>query len=166
MDSISSFAENLILNEVNDIQKGKAPLPSEGRQSKLAPAGKDIRNIKVPNSMMKEILGENFHPQEGSTVEAIPELVWTDSEQEEEISTPPSIISESTAQQLVPLLEEVRNLLLEMTGATTSSGSIGVNLAGPGISKKTRKKTRKETRKETRNGILRERVMNIVRRSR
>jgi hypothetical protein len=158
MDSISDFAENLILNEVRSIQKGEAPPPLKGGQPQQAPAGRDIRNIKVPDSMMKEILGEGFHPQESPTVEALPELVWTDSEQEEkEASTPPSIISESTAQQLVPLLEEVRNLLLEMTAATTSSGSIGVNLAGPGL------KTPKE--KKNRKSVLKERIKNISRRS-
>jgi hypothetical protein len=132
MNSIGDFAASLIDQEVNSIQEGKSLPPNrEVNQPKAAPAGKDISNIVVPDEMMSQILGEGFHPQETPTVDSIPEIVWTDPAEEEAAPVAPSMISESTAQQLVPLLEEVRNLLLEMTAATTSSGQIGTNFAGP-----------------------------------
>ena len=130
MTSISSFAENLILNQVQSVQEGKELPPNAQPQQGLAPAGKDIRGVDVPDAFMKEILGESFHPQETPAVDAIPELVWTDPKPEEEPQVPQSL-TEETAQQLVPLLEEVKSLLKEMSAAMTSSGSIGVNLAGP-----------------------------------
>ena len=126
MDSIGDFAENLILNQVGNIKEGKELPPSAGSNG-LAPAGRDISKVKVPDSFMTELLGEAYHPQDTPAVEEIPELVW---EQPEEAQSPQAL-TEETAQQLVPLLEEVKSLLKEMTAATTSSGSIGVNMAGP-----------------------------------
>ena len=130
MNNIGDFAESLILGEIKSIQEGKSVPPNAPNQG--APAGKDIRDIKVPNTMMKEILGESYTPS-NDTVEEIPELVWADPNtpaQEEKLPSP-TMITESTAQELVPLLEEVRNLLREMTAATTGSGNIGANFAGP-----------------------------------
>jgi hypothetical protein len=43
----------------------------------------------------------------------------------------PVSLTEETAQQLIPLLEEVKGLLKEMSMAATTSGQIGTNLAGP-----------------------------------
>jgi|10_taG_2_1085330.scaffolds.fasta_scaffold191029_2 hypothetical protein len=125
MESISSFAESLILNEVSDISQGKSLPPAAQAQKGLAPAGKDISNVEVPDSFMSEVLGEGFHPQEEPTADAIPELVWAEEEPQEAPKT--SLISEEMAQNLVPLLEEVRDLLKEMTTA----GGLGVNMAGP-----------------------------------
>ena len=143
MDSIGDFAENLILESVADVKQGKA-LPPTSKGSGLAPAGIDISETRVPDSFMKELLGENFHPQEGPTAETIPELVWTDDKLEEKPSL--ETLTESTAQQLVPLLEEVRNLLKEMTAATTGTGHIGCNLAGPEQSNPGSKKPKKGKR--------------------
>jgi len=126
MDSIGDFAQNLILNQVEGIKEGKE-LPPSARDNGLTPAGRDISRVKVPDSFMTELLGEAYHPQDTPAVEEIPELVW---EQPEEPKTPQAL-TEETAQQLVPLLEEVKNLLKEMSAAMTSSGSIGVNMAGP-----------------------------------
>ena len=131
MESIGSFAENLILNEVSDISEGKAlPTKAQG-QDGVAPAGKDISNVEVPDAFMREILGESFHPQESSPASEMPELVWA--EEEPQVPSTPELISEDTARSLVPLLEEVRDLLKEMT----TCGSIGVNMAGPQASKET-----------------------------
>ena len=139
MESISKFAEELIGQELNSIHEGKAVAPSTNTNTpKAAPAGKDIRNISVPDEFMQQILGESYHPQETISAEEMPEIVWTDSEEEaEEVSknSTPEMLTESTAQNLIPLLEEVRNLLREMTAATTGSGNIGVNFAGPQASK-------------------------------
>ena len=125
MDSISDFAENLILNQVNSIKEGKE-LPPNVESNGLTPAGRDISKVKVPDSFMTELLGEAYHPQDTPTVKEIPELVWTDPEESEEPKAPQSL-TEETAQQLVPLLEEVKSLLKEMCTA----GMMGVNMGGP-----------------------------------
>tara|TARA_R110001583_G_scaffold29527_1_gene103382 strand:+ start:343 stop:855 length:513 start_codon:yes stop_codon:yes gene_type:complete len=127
MDSIGDFAENLINEQLGGIKSGKQLPPSLGGGP--TPNSKDIRNIEVPDSFMKEVLGEAFHPQDTpATDKGIPELVWTEPEAVEEPKAPESL-TEETAQQLVPLLEEVRDLLKEMG---TTAGMMGVNLAGPG----------------------------------
>jgi hypothetical protein len=131
MHSIGDFAENLINEQLGSIKEGKELPPNQN--SGLAPAGKDISNIEVPDSFMKEILGEAFHPQDTPTVEEIPEIVWDQPEQPQ----PAQALTEETAQQLVPLLEEVRDLLKEM-GTTT--GMLGVNLGGPGKDQKSYEK--------------------------
>jgi len=133
MDNISNFAENLILNEVKQVTEGKVLPPSVRPQSGLAPAGRDISRTQVPDSFMKEILGEAFTPQETPPVDAIPELVWTDPSEEvpeQEPQQSMQSLTEETAQQLVPLLEEVKSLIKEMTAAMTGSGNIGVRLGG------------------------------------
>jgi hypothetical protein len=120
--SIGDFAESLILGQVKNIKEGKESSPIQ-KENGLAPAGRDISKVKVPNSFMKQILGEQFTPQDADPVDSIPELVWN----KEEPRSEPIQINEEALSQLIPLLEEVRDLLKEMT----SSGSIGVNLAGP-----------------------------------
>ena len=125
MQSIGDFAANLINQEMGSIKEGKQ-LPPNAPDNGLAPAGKDISNVQVPDSFMKEILGESFHPQESPAAESMPELVWEGDD--EEIQQP---LTEETAQQLVPLLEEVRDLLKEMSAAATTTGQIGTNMAGP-----------------------------------
>lgn len=130
MKSIGDFAESLILGEVADVASGKAshPKASVSEQS-LPPAGKDISKVKVPESFRKEILGESYQP-----VEEPEEVV-------EEVVQEGEMITEETAQEMVSLLKDVRNLLSEMmTMGTTSAGSIGVNLAEPTNPKKKKKK--------------------------
>ena len=122
MNSIGDFAEQLILNQTKSIREGKE-LPPQAKTNGLAPAGRDISNVKVPDDFMREVLGESFHPQDTPAVDAIPELVWSDAEPEQA----PQSLTEETAQQLVPLLEEVRDLLKEMS----TTGMMGVNMAGP-----------------------------------
>ena len=130
MDNIIDFAEQLVLGEVSNVQTGRSLPPSQRIQEGLAPAGKDIQRIQVPDSFMQEILGENFHPQDTPTVQEIPELVWEDPPQEA-APVNPEVLTEQTAQQLVPLLEEVKDLLKEMSAAVTGTGNTGVNMAGP-----------------------------------
>jgi hypothetical protein len=76
---------------------------------------------------MKQILGEQFTPQDAEPADSIPELVWTENEPKEEPKQETQLMTEETAQELVPLLRQVIDLLQEMT----TTGSIGVNLAGP-----------------------------------
>jgi hypothetical protein len=122
MNSIGDFAEQLILNQTQSIKEGKE-LPPQAKANGLAPAGRDISNVEVPDDFMRQVLGESFHPQDTPPADAIPELVWSDAEPEQA----PQSLTEETAQQLVPLLEEVRDLLKEMSTA----GMMGVNMAGP-----------------------------------
>jgi len=119
--SIGDFAESLILGQVKSIKEGKEPTSSQ-RDRGLAPAERDISKVKVPDSFMKQILGEQFTPQDAEPVDSIPELVWA----KEEPKPEPVQLNEETLSQLIPLLEEVRDLLTEMT----TCGSIGVNMAG------------------------------------
>ena len=121
MHSIGDFAEQLISQKVGNIKEGKELPPSQ--TSDLPAAGKDISNIKVPDTFMKEVLGESYHPQDIPATNTVPELVWTEPEEPKT----PGVLTEETAQQLLPLLGEVRDLLKEMTTA----GMMGVNLAGP-----------------------------------
>ena len=127
MNSIGDFAENLILGQVEDIQKGKSlpPKLEEAKATAAAPA-KDISNIKVPDEMMQDILGEGFHPQDTPPTESLPELVWD----EPEPAPKPTVITEETAQELVSLLEEVRGMISDLREMTTA-GMMGVNLGGP-----------------------------------
>ena len=128
MKSIGDFAESLIMTQTQNIQEGKELPPdlADAQARSGEPAAKDITQVDVPDHFMKQVLGEGYHPQDTPPAEAIPEIVWTDSKQEEEQQPTPQNLTEETAQQLVPLLEEVRNLLKEMT----TCGSIGVNM-GP-----------------------------------
>ena len=127
MDTIGNFAESLILNEVDDIVKGKTAPPTSGGQP-LAPAGIDISNTEVPSSFRKQILSESFSTQEEPPVEALPELVWAEPEEK----AAPVMLSEESIQELIPLLHEVKGLLSEMMSAgATMSGNIGTNMAGP-----------------------------------
>lgn len=144
MKSIGDFAENLILNQTQNIQEGKELPPNlaEAQAKSGAPADRDITGVDVPDDFMKQVLGEGFHPQETPAAETMPEVVWTDSETEAEEAQPaPQSLTEETAQQLVPLLEEVRDMLKEMmTAGTTTTGQIGVNLAGPEKKPKSRRR--------------------------
>jgi len=124
--SIGDFAESLILEQVNDVKSGKALPPSHsGKQQ--APAGIDISKVSVPNSFMKEILGEQYTPQdEEEPAKGMPKLVWVEDEEPEQ-EPEPVVLTEETGSQLISLLEEVRDLLREMT----TTGMIGTNMAGP-----------------------------------
>jgi hypothetical protein len=127
VNSIGDFAESLILGQVEDIKQGKSlpPKLEEAKATANAPA-KDISNIEVPNEMMREILGEGFHPQDTPPAETMPELVWNQPEPEPE----PQVITEETAQELISLVEEVKGIVADLKEMTTA-GALGVNLAGP-----------------------------------
>ena len=144
MKSIGDFAESLILGEVADVASGKAshPKASVSEQS-LPPAGKDISKVKVPESFRKEILGESYQPVEEEPEEVV-----------EEVFQEGEMITEETAQEMVSLLKDVRNLLSEMmTMGTTSAGSIGVNLAGPTKPKKKKKESALRSALRQRRGL-------------
>jgi len=123
MANIGDFAENLILNQVDSIKTGKSLPPELQEENKAIPAGIDISKTEVPNSFMKQILGEQFAPQE-KPADSIPELVWN----QEDTSNDLQPLTEETGQQLIPLLEQVKYLLEEVCSMGTSSGNLGVNL--------------------------------------
>lgn len=149
MNSIGDFAESLILGQVEDIKKGKS-LPPKLQEAKaasnVAPA-KDISQIEVPDSMMREILGEGFHPQDTPPAETMPELVWDEPEPEPE----PQVITEETAQELISLVEEVRGMIADLKEMTTA-GMMGVNLGMPPGDPN--KKVNRGYRKPTRSSVL------------
>lgn len=145
MKSIGDFAESLILGEVGDVKSGKASHPKAAMaEQSLPPAGKDISKIKVPESFRKQILGESYTP-----VEEEPEVeeVVVEQELEEEAYYETELITEETAQEMVSLLKDVRNLLSEMMSCgMTTAGQLGVNLAGP--TRKPKKKDKKSAFKD------------------
>jgi hypothetical protein len=151
VNSIGDFAENLILGQVEDIKKGKS-LPPKLEEAKAASTGapaKDISNIQVPDSMMREILGEGFHPQDTPPAEGFPELVWDEPEPEPE----PQVITEETAQELVSILYEMRGMISDLKEMTTA-GMISPNLGMPPGDPQ-RRQSKKGYRKPTRSSVLR-----------
>lgn len=129
MQSIGNFAENLILNHVENIGRGKELPPNVNSNTpNVAPAGIDISETKVPDSFMRELLGEQFVPTQ--KIEEEHPQTTSDLIQQETASEDNKleILSEETAQKLIPLLEEVTILLREMCASMTSSGNIGTNL--------------------------------------
>jgi len=159
VNSIGDFAESLILGQVEDIKEGKSlpPKLEEAKAASNAAPAKDISQIEVPDDMMRQILGEGFHPQDTPPAERFPELVWE--EPEPEIKPEPSVITEETAQELVSLLEEVRNMVSELK-EMTSAGAIGVNLAGP-VSDPMGKSSRRR-RKPNKSDVLKESIRRIL----
>lgn len=127
MGSIGDFAESLILNQVNNVRRGKELPPNiNAKTNGLAPAGIDISKTKVPDSFMKQILGEQFTPQDAEPVDSIPELVWNEINRDKPKAEPQQL-TEETAKELFPLLEEVRDLLREMCCGTTA-GMLGTKM--------------------------------------
>lgn len=124
MESIADFAESLILGNVQGIKEGKELPPSKGG-GKPSPGTPDIRNTKVPDSFMSEILGEQYVSRQEEE-EVIEEEAVEEEIVEEEVVEQPSIITESQASEMIDLLREVKGLLKEMT----TTGSLGVNLSG------------------------------------
>lgn len=119
MDSLSNFAESLILGEVEGRSKGKSTL---GPQP--APGMVDISETSIPADMLRQVLGEEAIPEE--PVEAVEE---EEVEEVVEESTQATLLTEETAQEMVALLSEVRDLLQEMS-CGTGVGSLGVNMGG------------------------------------
>ena len=118
MGSIGDFAESLVLGSVQGIQEGKELPPSAGG-GKPSPGTPDIRNTRIPDSFMSQVLGEQYVSQQE-------EEVIEEETVEEGIFEQPSIITESQASEMIDLLREVKGLLQEMT----TTGSLGTNMSG------------------------------------
>ena len=117
MNSIGDFAESLILGNVQGIREGKELPPSAG-SDKPAPGTPDIRQTKVPDSFMSQVLGEQYVSEQEEEV--------IEEETVEEVVEQPAMITESQASEMIDLLHEVKGLLKEMT----MTGNLGMNLSG------------------------------------
>ena len=158
VDSIGDFAESLILGQVEDIKHGKSlpPKLEEAKTTANAPA-KDISNVEVPDEMMRQILGEGFHPQDTPPAETMPELVWDEPEPEPE----PTVITEETAQELVSLLEEVRGMVSDLK-EMTSAGMLGAHFGMP-PEDPMKSYTPKRYRKPSRSSVLKDSIRRRLR---
>ena len=163
MTSIGDFAESLINEELQGIKSGKTLPPSlQTSTIKNAPAGKDIRDIDVPDSFMQEILGEEYVPTKKAHIPEPEEVI----EEEIEPSVAPTTISEEKAEQILSLLSDVKTLLSEMVG--TGTGGLGAQLGSTSNvqpctyksggylkSKPAKKKTKKSAMKQAMSSKLR-----------
>lgn len=122
MESIADFAESLILGSVSNIQEGKEVPPSAGG-GKPAPGTPDIRNTKVPADFMAQVLGEEYVPESEEETEIVEEEVVEEEESPVQVQ---ALITESQANELIDLLQDVKGLLQEMT----TTGNLGMNLGG------------------------------------
>ena len=121
--SISSFAEQLLSEELGKIEAGEAPAPVGGITP--SPNQKDITRVEVPSSFLSEVLNE-----EVSETKAIPLTP------KEPINEPDETSLEDMALRLHELITEAQLLLKEMT----TVGALGVNLSGGTKRKKKKKK--------------------------
>jgi len=144
MKSISSFAEDLILQEVKDIKEGKELPPS---LKSITPPDNtvDISKIEVPDSFMQQVLGEEYTPSKKVT-----QLKETSSPEEDFDYTEVQRIVETCAtvlEDVEKVVSEIKKVfsILEMTGV----GGLGVGPA-QGLGKKGKKKAAKILRKRLR----------------
>jgi len=107
--TIGGFAEDLIAKELGKIEEDPSYIAEAVSSEKPQANVPDLRRVEVPNNFMNEILGE-------STDEVIV--------QEEEVIEEPS---EDLFGKLHSLVRELDSVLNEMT----TTGMIGVNMAGP-----------------------------------
>ena len=151
MDSIGSFAESLILNEVKEVEDGKI-LPPTLRSSSPDPSAKDIRNVAVPDTFMQQVLGEEYTP---SPATILPE------EKKEEDPTPPSPSKsmDQLVEEFAGVVSQAQNILDEMTAV----GSLGV--AGMASSKPDPFKDNKKKKKDKDTlSLLRKKIRKNVKR--
>ena len=147
MDSIAKFATELMQEQV---AQGNPATPVTSNVD--AP---DISHVEVPDSFMDQILGEETAPK---PKEEKAEVEVQEQEQEEKPASTP--LTEETAQRLIESLDKLTNQLNEMT----TTGSIGVNLAGPTHDQEVDRANRErgyetpKSRKETLKGKFRERL--------
>jgi len=115
--TIGEFAENLMKTGAVTPTKGmSAPVrkPSEPIYEQ-----RDISKIEVPDSFMKQILGNKYVPQRK------PNKVVKQQISEQTKTQPIQLLNEEKMDELLSLLRDVRGLLIEMTNENTV-GSFGV----------------------------------------
>lgn len=113
MGGIGDFAEMLI----NQQMAGTSPSVQKTSNVKQ----RDISRVEVPNDMMRDILSESFDVKVPEQEEVMEETVETTVQPINE----DMLLTESTAKELIHSIQELKELLSEMTTA----GMIGVNLS-------------------------------------
>lgn len=115
--TIGEFAEKLMATGAVSPTKG-TPAPVR-RPSEPIYEQKDISNIEVPDSFMKQVLGNKYVPQRK------PNKVVKKQIMEQTNPQPIQLLNEEKMDELLSLLKDVRGLLIEMTNENTV-GSFGV----------------------------------------
>ncbi len=126
--SIADLALQIIDKDITDIRKGKKAPPNTNSlvQAKPEPAGLDISETKVSNSMMGNILEQSFGIKPKREVANIttPTIV----------KTPPLNLPETNLNEAIQQLDDTINYLVALRGTLnemTTAGMMGVNFAGP-----------------------------------
>ncbi len=134
--SISSFAEELLLNDMKQIHEGSLPYPNvEAPQASPDPEQRDISTVKVTDAFRKELLGESYVPE--MDISEIPAIPFDFTGEKEKVN--PELSPEDLLTQFNELLHDARRVLSEMT----SVGMLGVNMAGPTTRKKKKRRSSK-----------------------
>jgi hypothetical protein len=152
MKSIGDFAASLIEGDIQNIKEGKEASPSMNKNTpKVEPGQKDIRNVDVPDEFMQSLLGESYNPNPWPSQE-LDDYEEPEPEVSNALTGEPlpstSLLTESQGNEIISLLHEVKGMIEEMT----STGMLGVNLAGPAATNPTKtkkKRTRKDVLKES-----------------
>ena len=119
--TMGEFAEQLMNSGMVKPSKGNAvPNPPQGPLYEQ----KDISKVEVPDSFMKQILGEKYTPQSkpNKVIQKPQNKI-----QEESVAKPVQLLNEQKMDELLNLLRDVKELLTEMSCA----GGMGVNLSKP-----------------------------------
>jgi hypothetical protein len=141
MGGVGDFAEMLINQQI------AGSSPSVQRASNVKQ--RDIRNVEVPNDLMRDILSESFDVESPVTEETIEEPVQSINED--------ILLTENTAKELIHSIQDLKDILVEMCAA----GSMGVNLGNPApdpmkpYNRKTKRKTKRKSNKRSNEYILR-----------
>ena len=118
MDTIGSFAEKLLLEEIDQIKDGKSLISSVAPEENQ----KDIRDIKVPDSFIQAIT-------EGKAHKYTPVL-------EDQIEDPVSEVEEKETPELSDLISRFNKLVIEATELfslikeNTSVGMLSTKMVG------------------------------------
>lgn len=121
MGSIGDFAESLIVKELKSNPKSSKNHSSFSRKE---PAPPDISKVNVPSGLRNKIIQESFYSQDQPSAKGFPKLNWNYEEPKQEVQDS-SLLTEGTAKKMIPLLEQLTELLSELT----SCGTIGVNFS-------------------------------------
>jgi len=115
--SLGSLAEDIINKDFQLLQEDNLVSPDSNVPPQLAESQKDVRNIEVPDSFMKLVLGESSKNVEEKE-EELPETTLFGN---------PAISPQILLDKLTSLVNEARKVVGEMT----TVGMLGVNMAGP-----------------------------------
>ena len=114
MGGIGDFAEMLI----NQQMAGTSPSVQKTSNVKQ----RDISRVEVPNDLMRDILSESFDVKVPEQEEVVEETVETTVQPINE----DMLLTESTAKELIHSIQELKELLSEMT---TTTGMVGTNFS-------------------------------------